>query len=77
MLNLSIRAKAPIAELSPIGFVSGFCLDTRVDVHVYVDWDFEDPKGRPVDEVGATRHEVRRRVEWLEAELDVAGTPRT
>ena len=36
----------------------------------YVDWDLEDPKGRPVDEVRATRDDIRRRVEALVAELD-------
>jgi arsenate reductase len=35
----------------------------------YLDWDLEDPKGRPVEEVRATRDELRRRVEELAAEL--------
>ena len=39
----------------------------------YVDWDLEDPKGRPLDEVRATRDDIARRVEALIAELD-AGT---
>ena len=38
----------------------------------YVDWDLEDPKGRPVDEVRATRDDIARRVEALVAELDDA-----
>jgi protein-tyrosine-phosphatase len=38
----------------------------------YVDWDLEDPKGRPVDEVRATRDDIARRVEALVAELDHA-----
>jgi protein-tyrosine-phosphatase len=38
----------------------------------YVDWDLEDPKGRPVDEVRATRDEIARRVEALVTELDGA-----
>src|SRR5690349_4483931 len=38
----------------------------------YVDWDLEDPKGRPVGEVRATRDEIARRVERLVAELDGA-----
>ena len=37
----------------------------------YLDWDLEDPKGRPVDEVRATRDEIERRVTALLAELDV------
>ncbi len=36
----------------------------------YVDWDLPDPKGRPVDEVRATRDEIERRVKELVAELD-------
>lgn len=36
----------------------------------YVDWDLPDPKGRPVDEVRATREEIRRRVAALVHELD-------
>jgi arsenate reductase (thioredoxin) len=36
----------------------------------YVDWDLPDPKGRPVDEVRATREDIARRVEQLVAELD-------
>jgi arsenate reductase len=38
----------------------------------YVDWDLEDPKGRPVDEVRATRDDIARRVDGLVAELDAA-----
>ena len=36
----------------------------------YLDWDLQDPKGRPVDEVRATRDEIERRVTALVAELD-------
>ncbi len=36
----------------------------------YVDWDLSDPKGRPVDEVRATRDDIARHVEALVAELD-------
>jgi arsenate reductase len=35
----------------------------------YLDWELEDPKGRPVAEVRATREEVARRVKTLIAEL--------
>ena len=38
----------------------------------YVDWELEDPKGRPPDEVRATRDDIARRVEQLVAELDRA-----
>ena len=36
----------------------------------YLDWDLADPKGRPIDEVRATRDEIERRVVALVAELD-------
>ena len=36
----------------------------------YLDWDLPDPKGRPLDEVRATRDEIARRVGELLAELD-------
>jgi arsenate reductase (thioredoxin) len=36
----------------------------------YLDWDLEDPKGRPLDEVRATRDDIDRRVRELVAELD-------
>ena len=35
----------------------------------YIDWDLPDPKGRPLDEVRATRDDIARRVEALLAEL--------
>ena len=38
----------------------------------YLDWDLPDPKGRPVDEVRATRDEIATRVKALAAELDTA-----
>jgi arsenate reductase (thioredoxin) len=36
----------------------------------YVDWDLEDPKGRPLAEVRATRDDIAERVQTLVAELD-------
>jgi arsenate reductase len=35
----------------------------------YIDWDLPDPKGRPMDEVRATRDEIVERVRQLLAEL--------
>jgi arsenate reductase (thioredoxin) len=35
----------------------------------YIDWELQDPKGRPIDEVRATRDEIARRVQQLLAEL--------
>lgn len=36
----------------------------------YLDWDLPDPKGRPLDEVRATREDIAARVDGLLAELD-------
>jgi arsenate reductase len=35
----------------------------------YLDWELEDPKGRPLEEVRATREEIERRVAELIGEL--------
>jgi protein-tyrosine-phosphatase len=37
---------------------------------VCLDWDLEDPKGRPIEEVRATRDEIGRRVSALVEELE-------
>jgi len=36
----------------------------------YVDWELPDPKGRPLEEVRATRQEIERRTRALIDELD-------
>jgi len=36
----------------------------------YIDWDLPDPKGRPIDEVRATRDDIQKRVNALVAGLD-------
>ena len=38
----------------------------------YIDWELPDPKGRPLDEVRATRDDIERRVTELASELDSA-----
>jgi arsenate reductase len=35
----------------------------------YIDWELSDPKGRPIEEVRATRDEISRRVRELVDEL--------
>ena len=35
----------------------------------YIDWDLDDPKGRPLNQVRVTRDEIERRVTELAAEL--------
>ena len=36
----------------------------------YIDWDLQDPAGRPLDEVRATRDDIAHRVHNLVSELD-------
>ena len=36
----------------------------------YLDWELEDPKGRPLEHVRAIRDDIARRVEGLVRELD-------
>jgi|SRR5947209_11191803 arsenate reductase (thioredoxin) len=38
----------------------------------YIDWDLADPKGRPLEEVRATRDEIAQRVAALISELEAA-----
>lgn len=38
----------------------------------YVDWDLEDPRGRPIEVVRRLRDEIARRTAALVAELDAA-----
>lgn len=40
----------------------------------YLDWELDDPAGKPVEEVRPVRDEIERRVRALLAELDVATT---
>lgn len=35
----------------------------------YVDWDLQDPKGRPIEEVRAIRDDIRSRIDELVDEL--------
>jgi arsenate reductase len=39
----------------------------------YVDWELDDPSGRPPDEVRRIRDDIARRVEALVAELEAPG----
>ena len=36
----------------------------------YIDWQLADPKGRPLEEVRATRDDIAERVRQLADELD-------
>ena len=39
----------------------------------YLDWDLEDPKGRPLAAVRETRDEIGRRIDQLLTEIDKEG----
>jgi arsenate reductase len=43
----------------------------------YLDWELDDPKGRPISEVRALRDEIAVRVRELIAELDAVSAPST
>ncbi|HLJ03540.1 MAG TPA: arsenate reductase ArsC [Solirubrobacteraceae bacterium] len=40
----------------------------------YLDWELEDPRGRSLEDVRATRDEIARRIDGLLAELNAATT---
>jgi len=40
----------------------------------YIDWDLQDPKGLPDDQVRAIRDDIAARVQALAAELDITRT---
>jgi arsenate reductase len=40
----------------------------------YLDWDLEDPKGRPLDAVRRTRDDIAGRVRDLVSQLDAEAT---
>src|SRR3954454_12134434 len=74
-IDLSGRRPQPLtralAERADVVVTMG-CGDTcpYIPGKRYVDWDLPDPKGRPADEVRATRDEVERRVAQLIEALD-------
>lgn len=43
----------------------------------YLEWELDDPKGRPIEEVRAMRDEIAVRVRELVTELDAASLPTT
>jgi protein-tyrosine-phosphatase len=74
-IDLSARRPRPltrqVAEQADVVVTMG-CGDEcpYIPGRRYVDWDLPDPKGRPVEEVRATREQIAQRVEALVAELD-------
>lgn len=75
------RLTGELAELADVVVTMG-CGDQCpfIPGKRYLDWDLPDPKGRPIDEVRATRDEISQRIKTLLAELDqasAAAPPRT
>jgi protein-tyrosine-phosphatase len=70
-----LRLSAQFAEPADVVVTMG-CGDAcpYIPGERYIDWDLEDPEGRPVAEVRATRDDIARRVEQLVKELDGAAT---
>jgi arsenate reductase (thioredoxin) len=64
------RLERPDAEWADVIVTMG-CGDDCPDVPGtrYVDWELEDPAGRPLEEIRATRDEIDRRLDVLLAEL--------
>ena len=75
-LGIDLRARVPqlltrqLAEEADVVVTMG-CGDAcpYIPGRRYVDWDLPDPKGRPVEEVRATRDDIAARVDALLAEL--------
>ena len=67
------RLTTELAQQADVVVTMG-CGDACPDVPGvrYVDWDLEDPKGRPLDEVRATRDDIAAHVRALVAELDAS-----
>jgi protein-tyrosine-phosphatase len=71
LLTDELAERADIVVTMGCGDQCPFIPGTR-----YIDWELPDPKGRPIDEVRATRDEIGRRVTDLLAELDNADASR-
>jgi arsenate reductase (thioredoxin) len=65
LLTEQLAERADVVVTMGCGDQCPFIPGTR-----YIDWDLPDPKGRPIDEVRATRDEIGRRVSNLLDELD-------
>jgi protein-tyrosine-phosphatase len=66
-LSTDLAEQADVVVTMGCGDACPFIPGTRS-----LDWELDDPKGRPVDEVRATRDDIARRVERLVTELDRA-----
>ena len=76
-LGIDLAAKRPqrlsheLAEQADILVTMG-CGDAcpLIPGKRYIDWELSDPKGRPIEEVRATRDDINRRVADLLTELE-------
>ncbi len=76
-LSIDLRARTPqlltreLAEAADVVVTMG-CGDAcpYIPGKRYLDWDLADPKGRPLDEVRATRDDIAARVAGLVSDLD-------
>ncbi|MEJ7826271.1 MAG: arsenate reductase ArsC [Solirubrobacteraceae bacterium] len=76
-LGIDLRAETPklltdeLAQWADVVVTMG-CGDAcpYIPGKRYIDWQLADPKGRPRDEVRATRDEIQGRIDELIAELD-------
>ncbi len=83
-IGLDLRGETPkrltreLAEWADIVVTMG-CGDAcpYIPGRRYLDWELEDPRGRSLDAVRATRDEIVRRVDSLLAELDAAAVAAT
>ncbi len=66
-LSEELAAQADIVVTMGCGDACPFIPGKR-----YLDWELTDPKGRPLDEVRATRDDIAARVGQLVEELDAA-----
>jgi arsenate reductase len=66
-LSTELAQQADVVVTMGCGDACPFIAGTR-----YIDWELPDPKGRPLDEVRATRDDIARRVQQLVDELDHA-----
>jgi arsenate reductase len=64
-LNRSLAERADVVVTMGCGDACPFIPGKR-----YLEWKLEDPKGRPLEEVRATREDIGRRVDALLQELD-------
>lgn len=69
-LDRELAAQADVVVTMGCGDECPYIPGTR-----YIDWDLQDPSGRPLQQVRAIRDDIARRVEDLVSELDGRAGP--